>query len=85
VDGDGGGDDDYNIDDVDDDNDNDGTTTMGWKQRRWNDNDLMRMGSRALCHPSEATINLCRQFGEELTIERDDFGARKDRKGLRWK
>jgi hypothetical protein len=63
----------------------DGTTKMRWRRRRWNDADLMAMGSQALCHPSEVTINLCRQFGEELTRERDDFGGQKDRKGLRWK
>jgi hypothetical protein len=63
----------------------DGMTTMRWQRRQWNDDNLMSMGSRALCHPSEATINLCQQFGEELTRERDDFGGRKDRKGSRWK
>ena len=41
----------------------------------------MAMGSQALCHPSEATINSCRQFREELTRERDDFGGRKTEKG----
>jgi len=28
---------------------------------------------RAPRHPSEATINLCQQFGEESTKERDNF------------
>ena len=63
----------------------DGTTTMRWRQRQWNDDNLMAMETRALCHPSEATISLCRQFGEESTRERDNFGGRKDRKGSRWK
>jgi hypothetical protein len=31
--------------------------------------------SRAPRHPSEATINLCWQFGEELTRERDNLGG----------
>ncbi len=58
--------------------------TTAMERRGWNDDDMMAMGSRALCHPSEeATINLCRQFGEESTRERDDFGGRKDRKGSR--
>jgi len=79
VDGDGGGDSNYDNDDVndnndDDDNDDNGTTAMRWRQRRWNNDDVMAMGSRALCHPSEATVNLCQQFGEESTRERDDFG-----------
>ena len=47
------------------------------------DDDVMEMGgqrhaelSLALAprHPSEATTNLCRQFGEESTKERDNFG-----------
>ncbi len=75
------------------DNDgNNGTSTMRWQQQQWDDNDLMVMGSkrcaehlRELCHLSEATINLCQQFGEESTRERDNFGGREDRKGSRWK
>ncbi len=46
------------------------------------DDDAMAMGgqrhaeiSLAPRHPSEATTNLCRQFGEESTKERDDFGG----------
>jgi hypothetical protein len=64
-------------------NNDNGMTTM--EQRQWNNDDVMVMGSQALCHPSEATINLCRQFGEESSRERDDFGGWKDRKRLRWK
>ena len=73
--------DDINIDVVEDD-DNDGTTTMRWRRGRMDDNDAMAMGGQrhterlgAPCHPSEATINLCRQFGEESTRERDNFGG----------
>jgi hypothetical protein len=57
-------------------------TMMRWQRGRINDNDEMAMGgqghaecSRAPRHPSEATINLCRQFGEESTRERDNFGG----------
>jgi len=32
-------------------------------------------------HPFEATINLCRQFGEELTRERDNLGGGMTEKG----
>ena len=56
------------------------------------DNDAMAMGgqqhterSRAPRHPSEATINLCRQFGQESTRERDNFAGGDDRKGSRWR
>ncbi len=52
------------------------------------DNDAMAMGSQrhAECsrvphQPSEATINLCRQFGEESTRERDIFGGGTTEKG----
>jgi hypothetical protein len=58
---------------------------MQWQQQQWNEDNLMVMGLRVLCHPSEATINLCQQFEEESTRERGDFGGRKDRKGLRLK
>jgi hypothetical protein len=59
------------VDDVNNDNnDNNGTMTMRWRRRGWNNDDLM-MGLRVLCHPSEATINSCRQFGEESTRERN--------------
>jgi hypothetical protein len=61
--------DDINFDVVEDD-DNDGTTTMRWRQGRMDDSNAMAMGgqqhaerSGAPHHPSEATINLCRQFG----------------------
>jgi len=60
-----GGDDDNNDDDDDviidvvEDNDDNGTATMRWR--------------RAPRHPSEATINLCTQFGEESTRERYNF------------
>ena len=54
----GTGNDDYDNNDVNNNNDDDGTTTMQWRQRQWNDNNLMVMGLRAMCHPSEATINL---------------------------
>jgi hypothetical protein len=82
-----GGDDDNNNDDDDvyidvvEDNDNDGTTTMRWRRGLIDDDDAMAMGgqqnaelSLAPRHPSEATTNLCRQFGEESTKERDNFG-----------
>ncbi len=83
------GDDNDNNNDVDDvnvdvieDNDNNRMTTMRWRRVRLDDKDAMAMGgqrhaecSRAPCHPSEATINLCRQFGEESTRERDNFGG----------
>ena len=59
VDSNGGGNDDYDIDDVDDDNNDNGTITMQWQRRGWNDDNPMAMGLQALCHPSEATINLC--------------------------
>ena len=85
MDGIGDGNHDYDNDDVNDDDDDDGTMTMRWRRRRWNDDDMKVMGSRALCHPSEATINLYQQFGEKSTRERDNLGGRKDRKGLRWK
>ena len=74
--------------DVIKDNDNDWTTTMRWRRVQLDDNDVMAMGghrhaerSRAPCHPSEATINLCRQFREELTRDRDNFGGRMTEKG----
>ncbi len=74
-------DDNVNIDVVEDDN-NDGMTTMRWRQGQKDDDDEMAMGGQqhteclqAPRHPSEATINLCRQFGEELTRERDNFGG----------
>ena len=83
--------DDVNIDVVEDD-DNDGTTTMRWRRGRMVDDDAMAMGgqryaerSGAPRHPSKATINLCRQFGEESTKERDNFGGGDDRKGSRWR
>ena len=73
-------DDGVNIDVVEDDDD-DGTTTMRWRRGRMDDDDAMVMGGQrhaerlqAPRHPSEATINLCQQFGEESTRERDDFG-----------
>jgi hypothetical protein len=76
-----------NIDVVEDD-DNDWTTTMRWRQVQLDDNDVMAMGghrhaerSRAPRHPSEATINLCRKFREELTRDRDNFGGRTTEKG----
>jgi hypothetical protein len=65
--------------------DNDGMVTMTMERRGWNNNNAMTMGLQMLCQPSEATINLCRQFGEESTSVRDNFGGRKDRKGSRWK
>jgi hypothetical protein len=83
-----GGDDDNNDDNNDDvyidvvveDDDNDGTTTMRWQRGQMDDNDAMAMGGQrhaklllAPCHPSETTTNLCRQFGEESTEERDNF------------
>jgi len=84
-------DDDVNIDIIED-NDNDGMMTMRWRRVRLDDNDAMVMGGqrhaehlRVLRHPSEATINLCRQFGEESTRERDNFGGGGDRKGSRWR
>jgi hypothetical protein len=82
---------DVNIDVVED-NGNDGTTTMRWRRGRMDNDDAMAMGGQrpAEClrvprHPSEATINLCRQFGEESTRERDNFFGGGDRKGLRWR
>ena len=95
---DGGDDDDndnndgVNIDVVEDDND-DGTTRMRWRQGRMdNDDAAMAMGgqrhaerSQAPRQPSEATINLCRQFGEESMRERDIFGGGDNRKGSRWR
>jgi len=93
-----GGDDDNNDDnndiniDVVKGNGDDGTTTMRWQRGRIDDDDAMAMGSqrpaecsRAPRHPSEATINLCRQFGEESTRERDNFWGGGDRKGSRWR
>ncbi len=59
VDGDCSGNNNYNNYDVNDNNNNDGMTTMQWRRRQWNNNDMMVMGLQALCHPSEATINLC--------------------------
>jgi hypothetical protein len=94
---DGGDDDDkdnadgVNID-VIEDNDDDGTKTMRWRRGRMDNNDAMAMGSqrhaersRAPRQPSEATINLCRQFGEELTRERDILWGGEDRKGSMWR
>jgi hypothetical protein len=93
-----GGDDDDNDNednvniDVVKDNDNDGMTTMRWQQGQMDDNDAMAMGgqrhaerSRAPRHQSETTINLCQQFGEESTRERDNFGGGDNRKGSRWR
>jgi hypothetical protein len=66
--------------------------TMRWQRGRMDNNDAMAIGgqqhaerSRAPRHPSETAINLCRQFGEELTRERDNFGGGDDRKGSRWR
>jgi hypothetical protein len=65
---------------------------MRWRRGQMDDDDSMAMGgqrhaerSGAPRHPSEATINLCRQFGEESTRERDNFGGGDDRKGSRWR
>jgi hypothetical protein len=62
-----------------------------WRQQQWDDNIVMVMGSqkrakflRALCHPFEETINICRKFGEESRRERYDFGGW-EKKGSRWK
>ena len=88
-----GGDDDNNDNDDDDvyidvvkDDNNDGTTMMRWGQGRMDDDDAMAMGGKRHAelsprHPSEATTNLCRQFGEESTKERDNFqgGGRQKR------
>ena len=78
---------DVNIDVVEDNND-DGTTTMRWQRGRMDTNDAMAMGgqrhaecSRAPRHPSEATINLCRQFEEESTRVRENFGRGATEKG----
>ena len=80
-------DNDVNIDVIEDNND-DGMTTMRWQQGRMDNNDTMAMGgqqhaecSRAPRHPSEATINLCRQFGEESTRVRDNSGGGATEKG----
>jgi len=83
-----GGDNDDNNNDNDvnihviEDDDDDGTTTMRWRRGRMDDDDAMAMGgqrhaecSRAPRHPSEATINLCRQFWEESMRVRDNFGG----------
>ncbi len=76
-----------NVDVVEDDNDN-RMTMIRWRQVQLDDDDAMAMGSqqhtersRALCHPSEATINLCWQFGEESTRESENFflGGRQKR------
>ena len=90
-DNDNGDEDNVNIDVVEDDDD-DGMMTMRWRRGRMDDNDAMAMGgqrhaerSRAPRHPSETAINLCRQFGEESTRERDNFGGGDDRKGSRWR
>ena len=40
----GGGDDGYDNDDVVDNDYDDGTTTMRWRRRQWNDEDLMAKG-----------------------------------------
>jgi hypothetical protein len=73
-------DDNVNIDVVEDD-DNDGMTTMRWRRGRINDNDAMAMGGQQHAE----TIYLCREFGEESTRERDNFGGGDDRKGSRWR
>ena len=79
-------DDDVNIDVIEDDDD-DGTMTMRWRRGQMDDNDAMAMGgqrhakiSRVPRHPSETTINICRQFGEESTRERDNFAGGDDKK-----
>ena len=71
-----------NVDIVDDDDDNDRMTMVRWRRVRLDDDDVMAMGghrhaecSRVPRQPSEATINLCRQFGEKSTRERDNFGG----------
>jgi hypothetical protein len=63
-------------------------TTMRWRRGRMDEDNAMAMGGqrhaeclRAPRQPSEATINLCRQFGEESTRERDNFGGGKTEKG----
>jgi hypothetical protein len=33
------------VDEVDEDNNDNGTRTIGWQQRKWNNNNLMVMGS----------------------------------------
>ena len=78
---------DVNIDVVEDE-DNDGTTTMRWRRGRMDDDDAMVMGGQrhaerlgAPRHPSKATINLCRQFGEESTRVRDNFRGGATEKG----
>ena len=64
-------DDDGNVDIIVDGNDN-GKTTIQWPRGQLDKNDAMAMGGQrqaeclhGLCHPSEAIINLCRQFEEE--------------------
>jgi hypothetical protein len=55
---------------------------MRWRRGRMDDDDAMAMGGQRHTelsleprHPSKATTNLCRQFGEESTKERDNFGG----------
>jgi hypothetical protein len=55
---------------------------MRWRRGQMDDDDAMAMGgqrhaelSLAPRHPSKATTNLCRQYGEESTKERDNFGG----------
>jgi hypothetical protein len=81
-----------NNNDVDNNDDDDGMIAMRWRHQQWGEDTVMAMGSlqrtkhpRALWHPSEATINLCQQFGEESTRERDNFGGLDGRKGSRWR
>ncbi len=83
--------DDVNVGVVEDDDD-DRTTTMRCRRGQLDDDDAMAMGgqrhterSRTPRHPSEAKINLCRQFGEESMRERDNFGEGDDRKRSRWR
>jgi hypothetical protein len=65
---------------------------MRWWRGRMDDDDAMAMGdqrhaesSQTPRQPSETTINLCRQFGEEPTRERHTFGGGDNRKGSRWR
>ncbi len=55
-------------------------TAIGRQQ--WDNDDVMAMGGQhhaeclqVLCHPLEATINQCGQFGGEETRERGDLGG----------
>jgi hypothetical protein len=55
---------------------------MRWQRGPMDEYDAMVMGGQqhaehwqVLCHPFKSTINLCRQFREEKTRDRDSLGG----------